>query len=111
MGKKTIIPLGPYHPLQEEPEFYQLTVDGETVVDIDVRIGYVHRGIEKIAEEWAKASIKGRQRGRGGVLTFWGIGYNQMLHGQYNTISIIFYIIDIILSYEYSIVSSIGVVE
>jgi len=45
--------------------------------------------IEKIAEEWAKASIKGRQRGRGGVLTFWGIGYNQMLHGQHNTIGLI----------------------
>jgi len=50
MSHKVVIPIGPYHPLQEEPEFYQLTVDGETVVDIDVRIGYVHRGIEKIAE-------------------------------------------------------------
>lgn len=50
MSHKVTIPIGPYHPLQEEPEFYQLTVDGETVVDIDVRIGYVHRGIEKLAE-------------------------------------------------------------
>ncbi len=45
--------------------------------------------IENVARDWAEASIKGRQRGRGGVLTFWGIGYNQMLHGQHNTISII----------------------
>ena len=45
--------------------------------------------IEKIAQEWATASVKGRQRGRGGVLTFWGIGYNQMLHGQHNTIGLI----------------------
>jgi len=45
--------------------------------------------IETIAEKWAAASIKGRQRGRGGVLTFWGIGYNQMLHGQHNTIGLI----------------------
>ncbi len=45
--------------------------------------------LENVAREWAEASIKGRQRGRGGVLTFWGIGYNQMLHGQHNTISII----------------------
>ncbi len=50
MSHKVTIPIGPYHSLQEEPEFYQLTVDGETVVDIDVRIGYVHRGIEKLAE-------------------------------------------------------------
>ncbi|MCA9250803.1 MAG: molybdopterin-dependent oxidoreductase [Phycisphaerales bacterium] len=45
--------------------------------------------IENVARTWAEASIKGRKRGRGGVLSFWGIGYNQMLHGQHNTISII----------------------
>jgi len=45
--------------------------------------------IEKVAEQWAAASIKGRERGRGGVLTFWGIGYNQMIHGQHNTIGLI----------------------
>ncbi|MCF7907741.1 MAG: nickel-dependent hydrogenase large subunit [Candidatus Omnitrophica bacterium] len=50
MGKRTIVPIGPYHPLQEEPEFFSLTVDGETVVDIDVQIGYNHRGIEKLSE-------------------------------------------------------------
>lgn len=47
---RTIVPIGPYHPLQEEPEFFTLTVDGETVVDIDVQIGYNHRGIEKLSE-------------------------------------------------------------
>jgi NADH-quinone oxidoreductase subunit D len=31
-------------------EFFQLTVDGETVTDINVRISYNHRGIEKISE-------------------------------------------------------------
>ncbi len=45
--------------------------------------------IEAIAKDWAEASIKGRERGRGGVLTFWGIGYNQMLHGQHNTIGLV----------------------
>jgi Ni,Fe-hydrogenase III large subunit len=47
---QTTIPIGPYHPLQEEPEFFTLTVDGEEVVDIDVRLGYNHRGIEKLSE-------------------------------------------------------------
>jgi len=47
---RTIVPIGPYHPLQEEPEFFSLVVDGETVVDIDVQIGYNHRGIEKLSE-------------------------------------------------------------
>jgi NADH-quinone oxidoreductase subunit D len=48
MGKRTLIPIGPFHPLQEEAEFYQLYVEGETVVDIDVRISYTHRGIEGV---------------------------------------------------------------
>ncbi|MBU0635356.1 MAG: nickel-dependent hydrogenase large subunit [Candidatus Omnitrophica bacterium] len=47
---KTIVPIGPYHPLQEEPEFFTLTVDGEKIIDIDVRVGYNHRGIEKLSE-------------------------------------------------------------
>ena len=46
----TVVNLGPYHPLQEEAEFFQLYVDGETVVDVDVRISYNHRGIEKLDE-------------------------------------------------------------
>lgn len=45
-----VIPIGPYHPLQEEPEFFRLLVEGEKVVDIDIQIGYNHRGIEKLAE-------------------------------------------------------------
>ncbi len=45
--------------------------------------------IEAVAKDWAEASLKGRRTGKGGVLTYWGIGYNQMLHGQHNTISII----------------------
>ena len=47
--KRTIIPLGPFHPLLEEAEFFKLYVEGETVVDVDVRIGYMHRGIEKLS--------------------------------------------------------------
>ncbi|HUT30227.1 MAG TPA: nickel-dependent hydrogenase large subunit [Sedimentisphaerales bacterium] len=48
--RRPVIAVGPFHPLQEEMEFFQLTVDGEKVVDIDVRISYNHRGIEKISE-------------------------------------------------------------
>ncbi|MGE5197891.1 MAG: nickel-dependent hydrogenase large subunit [Deltaproteobacteria bacterium] len=50
MSHKVIVPIGPYHPLQEEPEFFRLYVEGEKVVDIDIVIGYNHRGIEKLAE-------------------------------------------------------------
>ncbi|MCA9538073.1 MAG: molybdopterin-dependent oxidoreductase [Myxococcales bacterium] len=45
--------------------------------------------LREVAAKWAEASIKGRERGTGGVLSFWGIGYNQHLHGQNNTVSLI----------------------
>ncbi|MCP4804275.1 MAG: molybdopterin-dependent oxidoreductase [Proteobacteria bacterium] len=45
--------------------------------------------LRKVAAEWAAASIKGKKEGVGGVLSFWGIGYNQHLHGQNNTVSLI----------------------
>ncbi len=48
--KRTIIPIGPYHALQEEPEFFKLHVEGETVVHLDIELGYNHRGIEKLSE-------------------------------------------------------------
>ncbi|MEW6009401.1 MAG: nickel-dependent hydrogenase large subunit [Candidatus Omnitrophota bacterium] len=51
MSHKVIVPIGPYHPLQEEPEFFRLYVEGEKVTDIDIVIGYNHRGIEELAEE------------------------------------------------------------
>jgi membrane-bound hydrogenase subunit alpha len=50
MSHRVVVPIGPYHPLQEEPEFFQLYVEGERVVDIDIIIGYNHRGIEKLSE-------------------------------------------------------------
>ncbi len=45
------IPIGPQHPALKEPINLMVTVDGEKIVDINVRIGYNHRGIEKAAEQ------------------------------------------------------------
>jgi formate hydrogenlyase subunit 5 len=42
--------MGPQHPVLHEPERFNFKVDGETVVDVEPRLGYVHRGIEKAAE-------------------------------------------------------------
>ncbi len=44
------IPIGPFHPLLEEAEYFELKVEGETVVDIDMEIGWMHRGHEFISE-------------------------------------------------------------
>ncbi len=49
-GEKFHIPVGPQHPALKEPEHFLFTVDGERVVDVTPRIGYIHRGIEKLGE-------------------------------------------------------------
>ncbi|MEO0091709.1 MAG: nickel-dependent hydrogenase large subunit [candidate division WOR-3 bacterium] len=46
---KRIVPIGPYHPLQEEPEFFKLIVEGEKVIGLEINIGYNHRGHEFIS--------------------------------------------------------------
>ncbi|MEM1719680.1 MAG: NADH-quinone oxidoreductase subunit C [Desulfurococcaceae archaeon] len=45
-----VIPIGPYHPALHEPEYFELYVEGERVVDLKYRGFHVHRGIEKLAE-------------------------------------------------------------
>lgn len=46
----TIIPIGPFYPVLEEPAFIKLFVSGEEIVDCDYRGFFNHRGIEKLAE-------------------------------------------------------------
>ena len=48
---RVIIPVGPQHPLLKEPLSFQLAVEGERIVDCALRIGYVHRGIERLTQE------------------------------------------------------------
>ena len=43
--------LGPQHPALHEPERFLFKLDGEIVVDVEPRLGYAHRGIEKGAEK------------------------------------------------------------
>ncbi len=48
---KFIVPIGPQHPALKEPGHFEFEVDGETVTGASVRLGYVHRGIERATEE------------------------------------------------------------
>lgn len=50
-GSRFVVPIGPQHPALKEPGHFEFTVDGETVTGAAVRLGYVHRGIEKACEE------------------------------------------------------------
>ncbi len=40
------IPIGPVHVVLEEPIYFKLQVEGETVVGLEINAGHVHRGIE-----------------------------------------------------------------
>lgn len=45
------VPLGPQHPALKEPESFLITLRGEKITSINIKIGYNHRGIEKACEE------------------------------------------------------------
>jgi Ni,Fe-hydrogenase III large subunit len=47
---KTVIPFGPQHPVLPEPLQLKLVMEDEKVVEALPAIGYVHRGLEKLAE-------------------------------------------------------------
>jgi NADH-quinone oxidoreductase subunit D len=47
---ENLVPFGPIHPALKEPEYFKLILEGERIVQVIPRIGYVHRGLEKAAE-------------------------------------------------------------
>src|SRR5512136_2365755 len=54
MGLQTepfVINVGPVHPSTHGVFRMKCTMDGEVIIDIEPVIGYLHRGIEKLAEE------------------------------------------------------------
>ena len=46
-----VLNLGPVHPSTHGVYRMRTTLDGEVIVDKEPVIGYLHRGIEKLAEE------------------------------------------------------------
>ena len=46
----TVLPVGPFYPVLEEPAYFRLFIEGERVVGCDYRGFYNHRGIEKLGE-------------------------------------------------------------
>lgn len=51
MGNRTVIPFGPQHPVLPEPIHLDLVLEDENVIEAIPRIGYVHRGLEKLVEK------------------------------------------------------------
>ena len=50
MGKKSIIPFGPQHPVLPEPLHLDLVVEDEVVLEAMPQIGFVHRGLERLVQ-------------------------------------------------------------
>lgn len=46
-----LIPFGPQHPVLPEPLQLRLEINDEQVVSAMPVVGYVHRGLEKLAEQ------------------------------------------------------------
>lgn len=51
MGRRTVIPFGPQHPVLPEPLQLDLVLEDEKVVEAIPSIGFVHRGLEKLVEK------------------------------------------------------------
>jgi NADH-quinone oxidoreductase subunit D len=46
-----IIPVGPFHPALIEPVYFRIKVDGERIIDSEIKVGFCHRGIQRIMEK------------------------------------------------------------
>jgi ech hydrogenase subunit E len=51
MGERTIIPFGPQHPVLPEPIHLDLVLEDERVVEAIPSLGFIHRGLERLAEK------------------------------------------------------------
>ncbi|MDP4132518.1 MAG: nickel-dependent hydrogenase large subunit [Bacillota bacterium] len=49
-NNKIVLPIGPQHPSLDEPGRFDITLEGEKVVNAVVGVGYNHRGLEKVCE-------------------------------------------------------------
>ncbi len=51
MAKRSVIPFGPQHPVLPEPIHLDLVIEDEKVVEAVPNIGFVHRGLESLADK------------------------------------------------------------
>lgn len=51
MAKQSIVPFGPQHPVLPEPIHLDLVLEDEKVIEAIPSVGFVHRGLEQLAEK------------------------------------------------------------
>ena len=50
MGKRSVIPFGPQHPVLPEPIHIDLVIEDEIIVEAIPSVGFVHRGLESLID-------------------------------------------------------------
>lgn len=50
MGKRSVVPFGPQHPVLPEPIHLDLVLEDEKVIEAIPSIGFVHRGLESLVD-------------------------------------------------------------
>ncbi|MBQ1472612.1 MAG: nickel-dependent hydrogenase large subunit [Lachnospiraceae bacterium] len=51
MGKRSVIPYGPQHPVLPEPVHIDLVIEDERVIEAIPSIGFIHRGLESLVDK------------------------------------------------------------
>lgn len=51
MGKRSVVPFGPQHPVLPEPIHLDLAIEDEKIMEAIPNIGFIHRGLEGLTEK------------------------------------------------------------
>jgi ech hydrogenase subunit E len=82
MGKRTVLPFGPQHPVLPEPVHFDLVIEDETVVEAIPQIGFVHRGLEKLVKMKDYTAFVNVTERICGICAFGhSLGYSQTIEG------------------------------
>lgn len=85
MSKQSIIPFGPQHPVLPEPIHIDLVLEDEKVVEAVPSIGFIHRGLEMLAEKRDFNDYQYVVERTCGICSFGhGLGYCEALEAIFN---------------------------
>ena len=85
MSKQSIVPFGPQHPVLPEPIHIDLVLEDEKVIEAIPSIGFVHRGLEMLAEKRDFNDYQYVVERTCGICSFGhGLGYCETLEAIFN---------------------------
>ncbi|MFR5875474.1 MAG: nickel-dependent hydrogenase large subunit [Eubacterium sp.] len=85
MANRSIIPFGPQHPVLPEPIHLDLVLEDEKVIEAIPSIGFIHRGLEQLAEKRDFNDYQYVVERTCGICSFGhGLGYCEALEKIFN---------------------------